>query len=218
MRQGTILFAEAARPSLQWRTVTSTQMPCHFAMMRATPLSSQALAKTTLKRRYSCFDRGEGDPSKCTFSKPLQQWMLPAFRQRQRHQAYLQMEHIRAADSILWVRSPRKVSPMYTSPSVGIFQETRQAGQCLNLLLSAFPITSEFIGIAEWQTSMEIILPLLKECPLRSIRILAYSSSGKLTPPCMKFLIDPFTAREILSHGIRAVSDGSVCPENQNSF
>ncbi|KAI2490363.1 hypothetical protein MHU86_24203 [Fragilaria crotonensis] len=157
--------------------------------------------------------------------EPLGHWILPTHQQRQHHQAYLEHLELCGSDTILWVRCcPGEVYTKCTqTASPWVYRETKKTTRLWKELPShAAPCDVELIGLDLWNVRHQATT----DFPRTRVQPAATFSQFVSGLPIWEAELlqevelseDPFTVSEVLSHGIRAVSDGSVWTDNQGAF
>jgi hypothetical protein len=140
------------------------------------------------------------------------------------HQAYFEHEELCGSDAILWVRiQGEEYTRCIQTGSPWVYKETSQYRQWKDLPPHAAPSAVKLIAPTLWNliNSAATDFPDTRVHPAATFD--AYVS--QLSPWEAELLQqvdlsedDPFTVSDVLSHGIRAVSDGSVWTENQGSY
>lgn len=155
------------------------------------------------------------------FHESLGPWTVPVAEQRQTHHAYWQYDKLCGADTVLFVR----VNGMYISCTQAAnayeYSETTQSRAWEALpadvcAVQAWPMSS---GIWQVESSTATM-----RGPRRSVGA-TFQDYIDTLPAWEAELLqhielpsDPFSACVTLSHGLRAVSDGSVWDNNQGAY
>ena len=158
-----------------------------------------------------------------TLRQPLGPWILPTLAQRQQHQAYYESDLLCGADTILWVRlTDSEYMRCTPTASPCVFQETQQTRCWSGLPATVAPSRVESVGVDLWQLQHTAMFDLPDTRHIPAATFTQYVSrlpqwEAELLQ-YMDMAEDPFTVSDALSHGIRAVSDGSVWTDNQGAF
>lgn len=148
---------------------------------------------------------------------------MPTPLQRQKHQAYFEHEELCGSDTILWVRiQGEEYTRCIQTVSPWVYRETTQYRTWENLPSHSAPSAVELIAPTLWNltNSAATDFPETRVCPAATFD--AYVS--QLSPWEAELLQqvdlseDPFTVSDVLSHGVCAVSDGSVWTDNHGSY
>ena len=153
--------------------------------------------------------------------EPLGPWTLPVSEQRMTHPAYWQYDHLCGADTILFIRVNEEYIRCTQDTHEYEYQETQIAQQWEDLPADVCPVHARLISPGKWKVSYStatIELPIggPNSTFLDYVAMLPDWEEDLLKHT--ELPTDPYTVCEALSHGIRAVSDGSVWDNNQGAF
>jgi hypothetical protein len=158
-----------------------------------------------------------------TLNETLGHWTLPMKQHRQQHHAYYQHDFLCECDHILWIRVQEVYVRCIPMHHQWLFLETTQVRQWIDLPSDADPAAVELVGTDLWQlihSSEAQICPFASTLPASTFEEFV----SRLPPWEAELLqyfelpVDPFTVSDALSHGIKAVSDGSVWTDNQGAY
>lgn len=154
--------------------------------------------------------------------EPLGHWLIPTLQQRQQHQAYFEHIELCGSDAILWVRiNDAEYTRCIQTESPWVYRETKILRPWHELPSHAAPSEVEHIGPQLWNLRHSAPTTF----PSRTIPAATFAQFVSSLPLWEAELLhnvdlaeDPFTVSDALSHGIRAVSDGSVWTDNQGAY
>jgi exonuclease III len=162
--------------------------------------------------------------NKGQLKESLGPWLLPIHHQRQQHQAYYEHDQLCRSDTILWVRlnDEDEYTRCITTMSPHVFRETTQSRTWQDLPSHATPSVVELVRPELWN----LIYHSKMDAPNGNPPVVATFAQYVSQLPAweaelletIELAEDPFTVSDALSHGIRAVSDGSVWSDNQGAY
>ncbi|KAI2503130.1 hypothetical protein MHU86_11321 [Fragilaria crotonensis] len=155
--------------------------------------------------------------------EPLGHWTQPTPSQRQQHHAYLEHEALCGSDTILWVRiNSEEYTRCIQTESPWVYRETTQCRAWKDLPPHASPSNVDLRAPNLWN----LVYRAATDFSTNNVQPVATFEAFVNSLPSWEAELlqhvdmseDAFTVSEVLSHGIQAVSDGSVWTDNQGAY
>jgi hypothetical protein len=152
--------------------------------------------------------------------EPLGPWIIDKSQQRQRHQAYVGRHSTAAMDVSLWIRVEHQYIRCEPLQDLWHYQEIGNPISWEQVPDEAFPAEAWPQAPGQWELTYtgNVFTPIhpppttfaafVQTLPLWEVEVLQM----------MELSCDAFAVSETLSHGVRAVSDGSVWDDEQGAF
>ena len=154
-----------------------------------------------------------------TLHEPLGPWILHTSEQRQQHQAYWGRHTVEELDASIWVRVDDGYLRCEPISDVWHYQETTHLIPWERIPDATFPVEVHSINPGQWKMTYtgNVYIPTHPSPSTFGmfLQLLPLWESELLHSVEME--CDAFTVSEALSHGLRAVSDGSVWDEHSGS-